>query len=493
MNLHLLNFFQLVNKEVENTEQVTRSHQLRKNKQILITNLKHIVVLLALIWQAHLSSAQDTIPLNSTHSFTATFQPGYTYSWWYTNQSGVRIDFASKSNKTEEILWNTEGDYTLFSQAQDTNNCLSEVITKDFVVYHEEAPSPFPVYSGPDTVIGSCQPYVFANIIPNDNSYTYLWNPSTNLDNPRVSNPIFTPGGTTMYVLSVTNLQGKTVTDTVTITVSEIFANAGDDIYMEQNSTVILDGSGSLGEELQFNWTTINGNIDNGANTANPVVSGFVSYYLEITDKFGCIATDSVSVFRIAHAPVASDDYDTTRYLTEVKIPVLDNDTDQENSIVPSSLTISLSPVNGTAYVDFYDYSIHYRPNESFSGTDHFEYQICNSFNECDRANVYVLVTDFKFLIPNAFSPNGDGINDYFEIKGIEYYEGNSIIIVNRWGNKVYEAKDYGINTIPIFWDGKANNGVRIGSEELPTGTYYYILDLGNGEASIGGSIYLDR
>jgi gliding motility-associated-like protein len=179
--------------------------------------------------------------------------------------------------------------------------------------------------------------------------------------------------------------------------------------------------------------------------------------------------------------------------LTEVKIPVLNNDTDKDDSIVPSTLTISMSPLNGTAYVDFDDYTVHYRPNESFSGTDNFEYQICNTYKECDRAKVYVLVTEFKFLVPNAFSPNGDGINDYFEILGIEYYEANSITIINRWGNKVYEAKNYGISTTPKFWDGKANTGVRVGDDELPTGTYYYILELGNGEKPIGGSIYLDR
>jgi gliding motility-associated-like protein len=270
-------------------------------------------------------------------------------------------------------------------------------------------------------------------------------------------------------------------------------ANAGNDVYMEQNSTVILDGSGSNGTDLQFRWSTLTGKIDRGENTAALIVSGFGTYYLEITDSFGCTATDSVNVYRLTHAPVANDDYDTTRYRTEIKIPVLNNDSDKDNSIVPSTLTISMSPVNGTAYVDFDDYTVHYRPNDNFSGTDNFEYQICNTYNECDKGNVFVLVTDFKFLVPNAFSPNGDGINDYFEILGIENYEGNSLTVINRWGNKVFEAKNYGISSIPKYWDGKANTGVRIGNEELPTGTYYYILELGNGEKSIGGSIYLDR
>ena len=98
-----------------------------------------------------------------------------------------------------------------------------------------------------------------------------------------------------------------------------------------------------------------------------------------------------------------------------------------------------------------------------------------------------------QFFIPDAFSPNGDNINDYFEIPGIEYYEGNSIEIFNRWGNKVYEARNYGINTVPKYWNGKSNTGFRLGSEDLPTGTYFYVLNLGKGEGRIAGSVYLDR
>jgi gliding motility-associated-like protein len=438
--------------------------------------------------------AQDTIPLNTTHSFVASYNPGYSYNWWYLNSSGDTTYFSSTANKTEEILWDKEGNYQLFTQAIDNNNCLSEIISKPFVVFYKPLEG-FTVNAGRDTAIGNCNPYQLQAAVEQQPgiTYTYNWEPAENLDHNNIANPVFTPGNTTTFVVTVTNSKGVSASDTVKIVVAELIANAGNDVYMEQNSNVILDGSGSSGTDLQFRWSTFTGKIDSGENTAAPIVSGFGAYYLEITDSFGCTATDSVNVYRLTHAPVANDDYDTTRYRTEIKIPVLNNDFDKDNSIVPSTLTISMSPYNGTAYVDFDDYTVHYRPNESFSGTDNFEYQICNTYNECDKGKVYVLVTDFKFLVPNAFSPNGDGINDYFEILGIENYEGNSLTIINRWGNKVFEAKNYGISSIPKYWDGKANTGVRIGNEELPSGTYYYVLELGNGEKSIGGSIYLDR
>ena len=633
---------------------------------------KYIVILLFFFWLTHQASAQDTIPLNTAYSFKATFQPGNTYQWWYTNAEGNKTYFTSTTSTTEEVVWNTEGDFNLFAQAKDANNCLSDIITKKFVVIKQDNPEPFVVFAGPDTTVGSCVSYIFARVSPVENgfkylwspsvylddptkanpvftpgktmtyeltvtnlagqtakdsvtitvkesgkpaiefitaevlveqgnsfthevsltngnplnavyqwrveptggtttdmnqfsgssasilwngspggytlyvsvtdgngcasdtisqhvevtepsdfylsagrdttigscqpyllqaeiqqesgvTYSYLWSPATNLDNPSLANPLFTPGSTTTFVVTVTSSKGDVATDSVKITVSQVFADAGADVIMAQGSTAMLDGTGSMGEKINYQWTTTAGIIESGANTAKPIVSGFGDYYLLITDGFGCTDHDTVNVSRLTQAPVAVDDYDTTSFQRELIIDVLANDTDAGNSINPSSLIISNPPHNGTAYVDFDKYVVHYRPDNGFKGTDVFEYRICNMNNQCNEARVFVLVTDFNFMIPNAFSPNNDGINDYFEILGIEFYENNSISVINRWGNKVYEAKGYGISSTPVFWDGKSNTGFRIGNEELPTGTYYYILDLGDGQKPISGSIYLDR
>lgn len=64
-------------------------------------------------------------------------------------------------------------------------------------------------------------------------------------------------------------------------------------------------------------------------------------------------------------------------------------------------------------------------------------------------------------IIPNAFTPNGDGVNDTFVIPGLDTYTQNEIVIINRWGNNVYEKKNYQND-----WTG---NG-------LPEGTYFYVL-----------------
>ncbi len=90
--------------------------------------------------------------------------------------------------------------------------------------------------------------------------------------------------------------------------------------------------------------------------------------------------------------------------------------------------------------------------------------------------------------IPQGFSPNGDGVNDLFVIRGIDNFPNNQLTIINRWGNVVFKAQDYKNN-----WDGKSSEGLRFGSDDLPQGTYFYILDLGNNEKPYKGYIYLNR
>lgn len=350
----------------------------------------------------------------------------------------------------------------------------------------------FVALAGRDTTIGTCAPYTLAALDLGDD-FEYTWTPGNLLDDSTSRTPVFTPGSSALFTLTVTNQYGFETVDSVQITISKVLADAGDETFMYRNQTAVLDGSRSSGEGLQYEWTTTNGKIESGENTARPVVSDFGTYFLEVTDKFGCVDADSVKVGRLTYAPVANDDYDSTDFQSGVKIYVLDNDSDPGNDIDSLSLSVKNSPFNGTATVDYSDFAINYKPEIGFSGTDEFEYQICDTFENCDDATVFVVVSESRFFIPDAFSPNNDGINDYFEILGIDLYEGNSLEIFNRWGNRVYRADNYGISTSPLFWDGKSNTGFTLGDDDLPTGTYFYVLNLGNGEKRIVGSVYLDR
>ena len=112
--------------------------------------------------------------------------------------------------------------------------------------------------------------------------------------------------------------------------------------------------------------------------------------------------------------------------------------------------------------------------SESNVDDNGYTHAMLTVYNEqgCDTTfNASIKVDPVKLKIPNIFTPNGDGINDYFEI-GYDngepindlnrYFLSHKLVIFNRWGRIVYESKDYRND-----WDGG----------NLPDGTYFYVLE----------------
>jgi gliding motility-associated-like protein len=92
-----------------------------------------------------------------------------------------------------------------------------------------------------------------------------------------------------------------------------------------------------------------------------------------------------------------------------------------------------------------------------------------------------------ELIIPEGFSPNEDGLNDRFEILGLEQYPNNELRVFNVHGNEVYRMAGYDNS-----WDGTSASNLNKGGR-LPTGTYYYALYLGVENAVIKGFVYLRR
>ncbi len=95
-----------------------------------------------------------------------------------------------------------------------------------------------------------------------------------------------------------------------------------------------------------------------------------------------------------------------------------------------------------------------------------------------------------KLVIPDGFSPNGDGVNDTFDIDNLEIlYPNFEIEIFNRYGNVVYKG-----NANSPRFDGKSNQSGTLGNGDLPVGVYFYIFNFNDGiNKPEEGRLYLSR
>lgn len=93
-----------------------------------------------------------------------------------------------------------------------------------------------------------------------------------------------------------------------------------------------------------------------------------------------------------------------------------------------------------------------------------------NSNNGCSGPISFHLKInpECEVVVYNGFTPNGDGVNDFWFIDNIEKYHNNKVSVFNRWGNKIYDTKSY--NNSSNYWDGKIN------SVTVSSGTYFYVI-----------------
>jgi gliding motility-associated-like protein len=92
------------------------------------------------------------------------------------------------------------------------------------------------------------------------------------------------------------------------------------------------------------------------------------------------------------------------------------------------------------------------------------------------------ILQPLSIRIPNAFTPNGDGYNDIWDIPGLTAYPGCQVSVYTRYGSMVYQSKGYN-----KAWDGLFNG------KALPSGTYYYLIDLGNKGPQLSGYVAIIR
>ncbi len=304
-------------------------------------------------------------------------------------------------------------------------------------------------------------------------------------------NPVSIADAASNYYVSIT---GVCAPDEYSVNVSLVI-NAIPNVVTEPISqTACTENSVSFsvaatGTNIAYQWKKGTLNLINGGNisgvtsstlTINPVNSSDAAfnYYVIITGTCTSDDTSAYVTLSVNQTPVA---------VASANSPVCTG----------SSITLTAETVTGGTYLwtSVNGYSSTDQNPEILSSTtlNSGTYTLVISKDGCASIPSDVSVTvykciDFIFSIPEGFSPNSDGINDLFFIRGLDLYPNNSIVIFNRWGDKVFEANPYQNN-----WAGNSTKGLRLGGDELPVGTYFYILDLGDNSDVRKGTIYLNR
>lgn len=220
-------------------------------------------------------------------------------------------------------------------------------------------------------------------------------------------------------------------------------------------------------------------------NTVSPTVSGFKqgnnTIYLSYSIN-GCpnFTYDTILV-TVDSIPLPKDDIYRLAYGEKQLLNVLQND--QLNS--QYTIRSVTQPQNGK--VDIKNRMIEFSPDLRFVRPVNFKYKVCADFcnDLCADANVNIEFDEnITCKAPTIFTPNNDGINDQFVIPCLDTgkFPNSKIYIFNEWGSEVFYANPYKND-----WSGTFNGA------NLPVGTYFYIIDTGEGKNPLNGFLILQR
>ena len=233
---------------------------------------------------------------------------------------------------------------------------------------------------------------------------------------------------------------------------------------------------------------------DSGANIDQPhspqirvknLAIGENQFTWTVNQGTDCENSDTV-IIRVSAPPVLADDfYDLPVGENRLRFRPYDNDALNGTIINGNSLQIQDNIDLGQAFfneeIGQIEYSISGLIEDQSSVS--FTYTICNPvcLGSCDEAVISIKLPNILVGIPEGFTPNYDGVNDLLNIRNIEAYPDNEVLIANRWGDIVYQVRNY---TNERAWDGHYQGDV------LPQGVYYVYIAI-DGEEPISKSVHL--
>ncbi len=285
------------------------------------------------------------------------------------------------------------------------------------------------------------------------NAGSFVWTPSTSLDNSTIQTPVASPVVTTMYYVTATT-GICTRTDSIKIIVNPApVANAGSDLSVCFGKIFQLNGSGGV----NYQWTpstyfTTNSNI------ASPSVKAKknITYFLNVTDAIGCnsLSPDAVEVKVIPTVKIfaGNDTIAAINQPVQLKVVEKSNAGVTQYNWSPGTFLNNAGVANPVAILPYdYHYIVTGTTPEGCEGLDDILIKIYLG------PDIYV---------PTGFTPNHDGLNDLLKVIPVGIKEFRFFRVFNRWGQMIFTTRDPSIG-----WDGKING------TDQSTGTFVWIAE----------------
>lgn len=341
------------------------------------------------------------------------------------------------------------GKYTISLFVTNSSGCVSSV-AKLIVI----KPLPTITVSANATI---CTGSTISLLVSGAASYTWL-TPDSNLSCTNCANPIANPSDNVTYHVKGTSAAGCSSVDSVTVKVLKPFnVTVSGDIAVCNGKSVQLDAQGAP----NYTWTPAAGL--SSASVSNPIAkpSATTVYRVigydanETVTCFNDTASVTVTVYANPSVDLGPDKTIPTRS-TAVLTPAISNDV----------INLRWSPATGLSCADC--------PKPEFIARNSTSYKLRVENEHCIAEDeIKIIVTyDNRVVIPNAFSPNGDGINDVFYPTGNNASFVKSLTIFNRWGKQIFSVLNVPGNDPAYGWNGTWKGAAA------EVGVYYYIAEL---------------
>ena len=298
----------------------------------------------------------------------------------------------------------------------------------------------------------------------------YQWFPSSGLNAVNVYNPVASPQTSTVYNVTATDVNGCSASENVAITVQgkpDILFNADPLSGCKPLSVNFIPSSVSSLTSYSWNFGDAASGFSNNSLLEFPLHTfnntGTYSISLTVISDAGC--SNSITY----------NDMITVYQQPEASFTFLPREGDSENMLF-SFFDESVNAVEwhwnfGDENSGLNNFSNFQNPQHQFNATNIYDVwlYVLSEFGCSDSTSLEIIIRgDYTLYFPNAFTPDGDGLNDFFMPEGTEINNNNFIMyIYNRWGELVFMTDD-----INNPWFGK----VRDTDIEAPQDVYVWVL-----------------